>query len=503
MDYFAITSISVLLVCVLVGALISIRRQNLSIIRLLQIKSDNTQLLQTQSDQLQDSEEELKQLAFYDPLTGLPNRRRILDSLEEEVNVADRYGRCGALFYIDIDNFKNINDTLGHDHGDKLVTALSRRLKANIRRVDTVARLGGDEFLILMLSESVSEDAAIQKAGSLARKLLRLSERPYIIDGHKHFVSISIGITLFHGPLDTPLELLKQADTALSKAKGKGKDTMCFFHRDMQELAENKLTIEHELRDALDTDQLSLVYQPQVDANGTIHSAEALLRWTKPDGTQIGPAEFIPIAEDTGLIFAIGNWVMEAACWQMKAWMDAGLPLQYVSVNVSPRQFNHEDFVAQVCRTLKRCDLPADCLMIELTESVVVDNFAETRVKMEQLIRLGVNISMDDFGTGYSSLSYLTELPFHELKIDQSFVRNLFNGDKNSALAKAIIAMANSLEMVVLAEGVEEQAQLDFLSKHDCSKYQGYLFSRPLPSVELEALLEPAVRRKRRVASHH
>ena len=491
MDYFAITSISVLLVGVLVGALFNIRRQNISI----------AQLLQTNSDQLQVSEEELRLLSFYDPLTGLPNRRRILDSLDEEVNVADRYGRCGALFYIDIDNFKNINDTLGHEHGDKLLTALGRRLKENIRRADTVARLGGDEFLILMRSEPASEDVAIQKADSLARKLLSFSEQPYIIDEHKHFVSISIGITLFRGQLDTPLELLRQADTALFKAKGKGKNTVCFFHRDMQELVEKKLAMERELRDALETDQLSLVYQPQVDANGTVQSAEALLRWTKPDGTKVSPAEFIPVAEDTGLIFAIGNWVLETACRQMKVWTNTGLPLQYVSVNVSPRQFNHEDFVAQVRRTLSKCGLPASCLMIELTESVVVDNFAATRVKMEQLISLGVNISMDDFGTGYSSLSYLTELPFHELKIDQSFVRNLFNGEKNSAVAKAIIALANSLDMSVLAEGVEEQAQLDFLSEHDCSRYQGYLFSRPLPSGELEALLEHAVRSKRSIAA--
>ena len=479
MENIAVGSISVLLVGVLLGALINIRRQNRSIAR----------LLQTKSDQLEVSEGELRQLAFYDPLTCLPNRRKVLDQLEVELYAAGRYRRCGALFFIDIDNFKNINDTLGHDHGDKLLVELGRRLSDNVRRSDTVARLGGDEFLILLQSESVAEERVLEKASSIARKLLRLAEKPYVIEDHKHYVSISIGITLFPGTAESPQELLRQADTALYKAKGNGKDTVCFFHRDMQRVAENKLAMERDLREALAAEQFSLVYQPQVDASGVIQSAEALLRWEKEDGSQIPPADFIPVADETGLILPIGAWVLETACRQMKSWRESGLPFKHVAVNVSARQFQHPDFVTKVEDTLNHVGLPASYLMIELTESVVVESFADTKIKMHELIELGVKISMDDFGTGYSSLSYLSELPFHELKIDQSFVRNLFNDHKNSSITKTIIAMAKSLELVVLAEGVEEQEQLAFLNELNCSLFQGYFFSEPLPAEELAALV--------------
>jgi diguanylate cyclase (GGDEF)-like protein len=479
MENIAVGSISMLLVGVLLGALINIRRQNRSI----------AQLLETKSEQLQVSEGELRQLAFYDPLTSLPNRRKILDQLEVEIYAAGRYRRCGALFFIDIDNFKNINDTLGHDHGDKLLVELGRRLSDNVRRSDTVARLGGDEFLILLQSETVSEERVLEKASSIARKLLRLAEQPYLIEDHKHYVSISIGITLFPGTAESPQELLRQADTALYKAKGHGKDTVCFFHQDMQRLAESKLIMERDLREALEKDQFSLVYQSQVDADGVIQSAEALLRWKKADGSHVAPADFIPVADETGLILPIGDWVLEAACRQMKSWRDAGLSLQHVAVNVSARQFQHPDFVTKVEHTLNHVGLPAAYLMIELTESVVVESFADTKIKMHELIELGVRISMDDFGTGYSSLSYLSELPFHELKIDQSFVRNLFNDHKNSSITKTIIAMAKSLELVVLAEGVEEKEQFEFLAELNCSLYQGYLFSEPVPAEELTALV--------------
>ncbi len=484
MESSAIIAVNLLLVGVLLGALFNIRRQNHSIAQLLQMKSD----------QLEDSEEELRQLAFYDPLTGLPNRRKILDCLDAELYASERYDRCGALFFIDLDNFKNINDTLGHDHGDKLLVELARRLESNVRRSDTVARLGGDEFLVLLQGESLAENTVIQKASRIAHKLLALTEEPCIIDGHKHYISISIGITLFPANGATAQELLTQADTALYKAKGDGKNTLCFFHQDMQRMAEQKLAMERDLRDALDRDEFFLVYQPQVNASGIVQGAEALLRWQTADGVQVSPNDFVPIAEETGLILPLGDWVLEAACWQMKAWLDSRLPIQHISVNVSPRQFQQEDFVQRVQHTLNQCGLPAEYLVIELTESVVVENFADAKFKMERLRALGVRTSMDDFGTGYSSLSYLTELPFQELKIDQSFVRNLFMDDRNSALTKTIIAMARSLELTVLAEGVEEQAQLDFLAKHHCSMYQGYLFSRPVLADEMSEMLRPGRR---------
>ncbi len=327
MDSSSITIIFGLLVGVLVSALVAIRRQNRSI----------AGLLRTKSDQLEVSEGELRQLAFFDPLTGLPNRRKILDGLDHELYAAGHYGRYGALLFIDIDNFKNINDTLGHDHGDQLLIAIGERLTEHVRHSDTVARLGGDEFLVLLQSEAISEELLIRKAASIARKLLSLSEQPYQINQHKHHISISIGIAVFPGENTTPQELLKQADTALYKAKSNGKNTVCFFHQDMQQLAEEKLTMEADLREAIAADQFYLAYQPQVDNDGYIQGTEALLRWQKADGSQIGPDKFIPVAEENGLILPIGEWVLETACRQMKDWLEAGLPLRHISVNVSPR----------------------------------------------------------------------------------------------------------------------------------------------------------------------
>jgi diguanylate cyclase (GGDEF)-like protein len=481
MDGFVITTTLALLAGVLLSALVRIRRQNTSI----------AQLLKAKSEQLEVSEGELRQLAFFDPLTGLPNRRKILDSLDHELYAAEHYGRRGALFFIDIDNFKYINDTLGHDHGDQLLVAIGNRLSENVRESDTVARLGGDEFLLLLESEAVSEELMIRRAASIARKLLSLSERPYNINNHKHHISISIGVAVFPGQDTTSLELLRQADTALYKSKANGKNTVCFFHQDMQKLAEDKLSMEGDLREAIAGDQFYLAYQPQVDSDGYIQGTEALLRWQKPDGTSIGPNEFIPVAEENGLILPIGDWVLETACLQMKEWLEAGLPLRHISVNVSPRQFRHVDFVAQVKRIIAKVGLPGQYLILELTESVVVENVAEAKSKMEQLTKLGIKMSMDDFGTGYSSLSYLSELPFDELKIDQSFVHNLFNDDKNLAITKTIIAMAKSLNLTVLAEGVEVEEQRAFLSKHDCSMYQGFLFHRPLAPEAIEQMLMP------------
>ena len=478
------------LTAVLLGAFLFIRRQNRAISELLKLKTDELQM----------SEAAVRQLAYFDSLTGLPNRRMLLETLEKDVYDSERYHRSGAVFYIDLDNFKNINDTLGHEHGDKLLVELAHRLAGTVRRSDTVARLGADEFAVLMHSEAQSEEKMVQKVNAVLHKLLGLSEMPYVVDGQKHFLTFSVGVNMYPSEGASAQELLTQADTALYRAKSIGKNTACFFHQDMQRMAERKLSMERDMREALEQDQFYLVFQPQVDSGGRVLGTEALIRWRRLDGSQVSPGEFIPVAEETGLILSIGKWVLEAACWQMKAWLDAGMPLAQMSVNVSPKQFQHPDFVSQVEGALKRAGLPPQYLMLELTESVVVESLSEAKAKMDQLIEIGVRTSMDDFGTGYSSLSYLTELPFHELKIDQSFVRNLFNDKKNSAITKTIIAMARSLELVVLAEGVEEQEQLDFLDRHHCSLYQGFLFSRPLPADEVVNLLAPA--RPLAVATH-
>lgn len=438
------------------------------------------------------TQEKINKLAFFDSLTGLPNRRKIMDSLDRELAHAQRYRTAGALFFMDIDNFKDINDTLGHDHGDCLLIELSRRLTDNVRKSDTVSRLGGDEFLILLPGDTSDEEDTVEHASRVCEKILALSEVPYIIAGQKHYVSLSIGITIFPSNANSPQELLKQADTALYKAKGGGKNSACFFHPEMQRVAENRLAMERDLREALQREEFMLRYQPQVDAAGVIRGAEALVRWTRPGIGAVAPEQFIPVAEDCGLIVPIGNWVLQEACQQMSTWLQQGLALDHVSVNVSPRQFRDADFVARVARVLSVTQLPARHLMLELTESVVVENLSEAKSKMDALNALGVRISMDDFGTGYSSLSYLSELPFFELKIDQRFVRSLFVDRKNSVIATTIIAMAKSLHLRVLAEGVESEEQLEFLRRHDCTMYQGYYFSQPVTADELARLITQA-----------
>jgi diguanylate cyclase (GGDEF)-like protein/PAS domain S-box-containing protein len=438
------------------------------------------------------SQEEINKLAFYDSLTGLPNRRQIMERLDRELYLADRYESGGALFFLDIDNFKDINDTLGHDHGDCLLIELGRRLRRHVRKTDMVSRLGGDEFLILLQRDTSSEKDTIDHATRVCEKILKLSQEPYMIEGHKHFVSISVGITIFPSNAVNAQDLLKQADTAMYKAKSAGKNTASFFHPKMQKLAERKLAMERDLREALTRDEMELQFQPQVDRDGVVRGVEALLRWTGKNGAPVSPQDFIPIAEQSGLILGIGQFVLEQSCKQMREWMERGLLLDHISVNVSPRQFGDEAFVRNVQRTLRDTGLPAKHLILELTESVVVENVEEARIKMEALNALGVRISMDDFGTGYSSLSYLSELPFYELKIDQRFVRNLFNDRKNAVIATAIIAMAESLHLKVLAEGVENKDQLDFLREHNCCMFQGYYFSKPLFAEDLETMLETA-----------
>lgn len=435
------------------------------------------------------TQEKINKLAFFDSLTGLPNRRKIIDSLDRELAHAQRYGTAGALFFMDIDNFKDINDTLGHDHGDCLLIELSRRLMDNVRKSDTVARLGGDEFLVLLPGNTNDEEDTVEHASRICEKILALSEVPYMIAGQKHYVSLSIGITIFPSNASSPLELMKQADTALYKAKGGGKNSACFFHPEMQRVAENRLAMERDLREALQREEFMLRFQPQVDAGCVIRGVEALVRWTRPGAGAVAPEQFIPVAEDSGLIVPIGNWVLKEACLQMSQWLAQGLELEHVSVNVSPRQFRDSDFVSGVARVLSTTQLPARYLMLELTESVVVENLAEAKQKMDSLNALGVRISMDDFGTGYSSLSYLSELPFFELKIDQRFVRSLFVDRKNSVIATTIIAMAKSLNLRVLAEGVESEEQLDFLRRHDCTMYQGYYFSQPVSAEQLVRLV--------------
>ncbi|MDO9011603.1 MAG: EAL domain-containing protein [Gallionella sp.] len=441
--------------------------------------------------QRKQAEDEIHNLAFYDPLSQLPNRRFLLNRLRQAVAVSARNQTGGALLFIDLDNFKTLNDTKGHDIGDMLLIEVARRLQGCVRDGDTVSRFGGDEFVLLL--EGLSEEkahAAVQARG-VGEKILAALSQPYLLEGCELYSSSSMGITLFidHGEkLD---ELLKQADTAMYEAKKSGRNTLRFFDPVMQADLENRAQLEAGLRDALRNQEFRLYYQMQVNHEGQITGAEVLLRWFYPDVGLVSPLQFIPLAEETGLILPIGHWVLESACWQIKAWeSEAHTRNLLLAVNVSGRQFRQADFVAQVIDVIRQTAINPERLKLELTESIVLDNVDDTIAKMQELKQVGVRFSMDDFGTGYSSLSYLTRLPLDQLKIDQSFVRNIGTKSTDAVIVQTIIGMANNLGMEVIAEGVETQAQCDFIRGAGCMRYQGYLFGKPVPIEQFEVLLK-------------
>ncbi|WNB76640.1 EAL domain-containing protein [Methylomonas koyamae] len=437
------------------------------------------------------AEAEIERLAFYDPLTGLPNRRLLYDRLHQAVVTNARAASHGAALFIDLDNFKALNDTKGHNQGDLLLVEVARRLEACVREGDTVARLGGDEFVVIL--NGLNGDAAQASAQTkmVGGKILAAIGRPYLLHGYEHHCSASMGIGLFRDPDTTVEELLKCIDTALYQAKRNGRNGMQFYDPAMQQALEAKAALESDLRRALEENGFVLYYQPQVDQDGRTIGAEVLIRWLHPQRGLVPPAEFIPLAEETGLIVPIGNWVVETACAQLKLWEGrAGLDDLQLAVNVSAPQFRQADFVAQVRRTLERYGLNPGRLKLELTESLVLDDIDDTIVKMQQLRESGVRFSMDDFGTGYSSLYYLTKLPFDQLKIDRSFVHNLGVTQNDAVIIQTIIGMAENLGIESLAEGVESEEQLGFLNAHGCNLYQGFLFGRPLPLEQFQARLQ-------------
>ncbi|BBJ00614.1 hypothetical protein FGKAn22_23060 [Ferrigenium kumadai] len=436
------------------------------------------------------AENEIHHLAFYDPLSQLPNRRMLLDRLRQAVATGARNQTGGALLFIDLDNFKTLNDTKGHGIGDLLLIEVAKRLQACVREGDTVARFGGDEFVLLL--EGLSEDkaqAAVQAQG-VGEKVLEALNQPYLLEGSEFHSSSSMGITLFVDYQEKLDELLKQADTAMYEAKKSGRNTLRFFDPVMQDELEVRAQLEVGLREALRKQEFQLYYQMQVNHAGSVLGAEVLLRWIHPEQGLISPLKFIPLAEETGLILPIGRWVLESACQQIKAWeKEQHAHELQLAVNVSGRQFRQKDFVAQVSEILDRTAIDPNRLKLELTESIVLDDVADTIAKMHALRQLGVSFSMDDFGTGYSSLSYLTQLPLNQLKIDQSFVRHIGTKESDATIIQTIIGMANNLGIEVIAEGVETQEQRDFLEANGCTLYQGYLFSRPVPREEFDALL--------------
>lgn len=433
------------------------------------------------------AEDKIQHLAYYDLLTNLPNRRLLIDRLQHTLDVSARHHNYGAMLFIDLDHFKTLNDTKGHNVGDLLLIEVAKRLQSCVRVGDTLARLGGDEFVIVLgdLSEDASQ-AAIQ-AEAICAKIISVINLPYYLDHYLYHCSTSMGVCLFHNQEITVDELLKRADIAMYQAKNAGRNTLRFYDPAMQATLEARAALESDLRSAITENQFKLYYQMQVDHSGRTHSAEALIRWLHPHRGMVPPLQFIPLTEETGLILPIGQWVLETACAQIKAWEKDPVTCDLqIAVNVSAYQFHDHGFVEQVSEMVNRYGIKAGRLKLELTESLVLDNVEEAVVKMNALRDFGVLFSMDDFGTGFSSLSYLTKLPLDQLKIDQSFVRNMCSNHRDAVVVQTIIGMANNLGIEVIAEGVELESQRAFLEMHQCKLCQGYLFSRPLPLEEFE-----------------
>jgi diguanylate cyclase (GGDEF)-like protein/PAS domain S-box-containing protein len=437
------------------------------------------------------AEKKIQHLAFYDALTRLPNRRLLMDRLQHALVSSSRIDREGALLFIDLDNFKTLNDTLGHGIGDLLLQQVALRLESCVRENDTVARLGGDEFVVLLegLSEQALEAAAQTEA--IGEKILAALNLPYLLAEHEYHCTASIGATVFNGNAHAIDDLMKQADIAMYQSKKAGRNTLRFFDLQMQMSIAARASLENELRKALENQEFHLYYQIQVDSSHRPLGAEALIRWIHPERGLVPPAHFIPLVEETELILPIGKWVLETACAQIKAWQQNVLTRDLtLAVNVSAKQFKQADFAVQVQAAVKRHGINPMLLKLELTEGLLLESIEDTIETMNTLNKIGVRLSLDDFGTGYSSLQYLKRLPLDQLKIDQSFVCDLTCDSSDEAIVGTIIAIAHSLNMDVIAEGVETEEQRQLLLNKGCTHYQGYLFGKPVPIDQFELHLK-------------
>ena len=442
----------------------------------------------TDISQRKRSEEEVRQLAYYDTLTRLPNRSFFMEQLERAMSTARRNQAKLALLFCDLDNFKDVNDSLGHDKGDLLLQQIGSRLNACIRRGDTLCRLGGDEFVLLL--PAIDRD---REASQVARKIMKSLLPVFNLQGHQVYTRASIGIAVFPDDGKDVQTLLKHADTAMYAAKASGRNRYRFFSEDMNQRAQARLRIESGLRQALAENQLSLAWQPQYDLNSRrLVGVEALLRWRHPELGDIPPARFIPVAEESGFIHEIGSWVLATACSQAREWMRRGLPPMRVAVNLSTNQFREPGIIQLVRETLARTGLPADLLELEITESVLMD---DANAAMGTLLALrddGVHLAIDDFGTGYSSLMYLKKLPVGRIKIAREFVKDITTEPSDAAIARTVINMARSLNMKAIAEGVETVEQAKFLKRLDCPEVQGFYFCPPVTAAELERRVQAA-----------
>ena len=450
------------------------------------VKEDITQRKQ--------SEALLHRLAYYDALTALPNRALLHDRITQAIRSSVRKESYGMLVLVDIDRFRQLNDMLGHAAGDGLLRTVAHRLRTSVRDEDTVARHGDDDFAVLIEHIGGSEAEALAHADHVARKLQKALEAPYLLgegEGDRHFVTLSIGVSLFFDGQSSLENLLKQAEVALYRAKQDGRNTVCFFNPEMQAMVDAHARMETRLNKAIEADEFRLFFQPQLDHRGRVIGAEALIRWPQADGGMVSPAAFIPLAEDTGQIMPIGLWVLKAACAQLARWQASACTRGLtIAVNVSARQFHRPDFVASVERTVRAAGIDATRLKLELTESAILSDLDETAARMNQLRELGIQFALDDFGTGYSSLSYLKRLPFAQLKIDQSFVRDMAQDQGSKAIVLAVLSLSHALGLEVIAEGVETSVQREFLLEHGCEFYQGYLFGKPVPIEAWDELLD-------------
>jgi len=441
------------------------------------VKEDITQRKQ--------SEALLHRLAYFDALTGLPNRALLHDRIAQAIRSGVRRESFGMLMLVDIDRFRQLNDTLGHAAGDRLLCEVAARLRASVREEDTVARHGDDDFAVLVERIGETEADALSHAEHVARKLQRALQQPYVLggtEGDRHFATLSFGISLFHDGVSSLESLLKQAEVALYRAKQDGRDIVRFFNPEMQAVVDAHARLEARMHEALEANAFRLFFQPQVNRRGVVIGAEALLRWPLDGGAMVSPAEFIPLAEDTGHIVRLGLWVLRSACAQLARWqMNETTRHLKIAVNVSARQFHQPDFVASVKDTVRAAGVDPCRLELELTESAILSDMDETIRRMNELRALGIRFALDDFGTGYSSLSYLKRLPLDQLKIDQSFVRDMAEDEGSEAIVLAILSLSHALGLEVVAEGVEMPEQRDFLRHHGCDCFQGYLFGKPLP----------------------
>jgi diguanylate cyclase (GGDEF)-like protein len=441
------------------------------------------------TNELLATQAQVNSLAFYDPLTGLPNRKMLKIHIDKKVASAQKNKTCGAIIFLDLDHFKVLNDSLGHDIGDQLLIEFRKRLEGCLRKGDMAGRLGGDEFIVVLSLPSFKNHNKTKIPSAIAKQILSSFSEPFLLAGNMYHITASIGIAIFDEYSSSTEDILKYADSAMYHSKSNGRNTYCFFENGMQIKADQRLRIEKDLRHAIDNDGLSLAFQPQLTTDNKCPSLEVLVRWIHPEEGFISPLDFISIAEESMLILTLGDWVIKNACEQMKVWEQQGIIFDHISINISPIQFQQVGFIHHLSNTIKKAGVQPERIMVELTEGVIIENPERVVEKIHRLKDMGIRVSIDDFGTGYSSLSYLKRLPLDELKIDRSFIQEITNDHSDVLLTETIIAMANNFGYAVIAEGVETVEQKDILIDKGCQRFQGFLFSKPLPASEIPKYL--------------